>query len=142
MPVAAWLNILALSVAVVTKLTQEIDMNRLKRQQIHQALVNAVPRLAGPSQAHLRWTTKDEYICHAIDSADGAKYSECLILPSRPTKGATLAKAMIAKRLHPSISLDGWLEHSRGVNKEDLTWKNMQKHRHAWLKMLIKEFSK
>jgi hypothetical protein len=113
------------------KLIREIDMNRIKRQRIHQALVNALADLAGPDD--FRYGDKNEYICHAIENTN----------PNPATTGGGLdAQKIISDRLWPNSSLDGWLEQTMGIKSEDLTWENMQTHRHAWLKMLIKEFSK
>jgi hypothetical protein len=124
-------------VEVVIKLTQETEMNRAKRKQIHQALVNALADLAGPDD--FRYGDKNEYICHAIQDTNVKDEHGC---PSRLTPGGAGAVHMIAERLSPCASLDGWLEHRQGIKSEDLTWENMQAYRHRWLKMLIEEFSK
>jgi hypothetical protein len=118
------------------KSIQEINMNRAKRKQIHTALVNALADLAGPDD--FRRSIKNQYICHAIQDMnvrDGTKWMH------RLTPGGAAAVNMIAKRLSPVESLDGWLQR-QGIPEEELTWENMQAHRHAWLKMLINEFSK
>jgi len=49
---------------------------------------------------------------------------------------------MIEERIFPYYSLGGWLEHQAGIRERDLTNNRMQAYRHAWLKQLIKEFSK
>ena len=49
-------------------------------------------------------------------------------------------RAMIESRLHPAISMGGWLRHN-GVDIGDLTKPKLQAHRQAWLDQLIEEFS-
>jgi hypothetical protein len=107
-------------------------MNRAKRKQIHTALVNALADLAGPDD--FRHSIKNQYICYAIeDSNQNAKLVT--------TEGGQLAVKLIAERIWPAFSLESWVM-QQGIPEEELTWENMQAHRHAWLKLLIKEFSK
>lgn len=71
---------------------------------------------------------KERYICFAVEEAD-------------PTDAGMEVVAIIESRLAPNASVAGWL-YSRGVSEEDLTTERVQAHRHAWLDLLIEEFSK
>jgi hypothetical protein len=113
-------------------------MNKTKRKQIHTALVNAVAHLAGP-RTNPYSTKKEEYICFAIGAGNIKNLDGGY---SAYTPGAMAAKRIIESRLSPFSSLDCWLERDINIPGVELNWKNMQKHRHAWLKLLIKEFSK
>lgn len=107
-------------------------MEATLQKQIHEALVNAVPYLAKPGGLGAHFF--QEYICFAIESGNKDAMS-------RITYGGIKARETISERLWPNNSLDGWLSR-QGIPDEKLTWNNMQRHRHAWLKQLIEEFSK
>ena len=49
-------------------------------------------------------------------------------------------KEIIAQRIDRLSTLESWLN-SKGVKNAELTRQRMQAHRHAWLDLLIKEFS-
>lgn len=51
-----------------------------------------------------------------------------------------VAKTIIDARLHPYVTLEGWLS-GCGITSRKLSYKNVQKHRHAWLDKLSEEFS-
>jgi hypothetical protein len=106
-------------------------MNKADRKQIATVFRKA-KKLLWNGRGVLPWYgyTKSEYICHAIDATD------------RTDEEKDAAKDIILARIRPNGSFDGWLERQLGVKKEDMTLYRVQKHRHAWLDMLIKEFSK
>ena len=107
-------------------------MNKVIRKQVYDAL-----------KASKRWLSKGDddyefcgtdYICIAL----------AIVGDDNPDHyiGAEKAKKIIAKRLDGCYALDTWLN-LKGVSFKDLNDYNMmQAHRHAWLDMLIKEFSK
>ena len=47
---------------------------------------------------------------------------------------------IIAQRIDRRYTLEGWLTR-KGIKKSELTYQRMQAYRHAWLDLLIKEFS-
>ena len=47
---------------------------------------------------------------------------------------------IISRRIDRYSTLESWLN-SKGVKNAELTRQRMQDHRHAWLDLLIKEFS-
>ena len=47
---------------------------------------------------------------------------------------------IIAQRIDRRYTLEGWLTR-KGIKKTELTYQRMQAYRHAWLDLLIKEFS-
>ena len=106
-------------------------MNKVLRKQVHAAL-----------KASKRWLSKGDdtyefgvtdYICIAL----------AIVGDDNPDHyiGAEKAKRIIAKRLDGCYALDTWLN-LRGISFGNLNdYKMMQAHRHAWLDMLIKEFS-
>ena len=63
----------------------------------------------------------------------------CNAIPNRG--GASQLRAEITRRLDGHLIFSFWLDHQRGVNKKDLTCANIQAHRHAWVDLLIAEFS-
>ena len=110
-------------------------MNKSARKQIHRALKSAVPFLHDGKDEGNDWNT--EYICVAIDHARrSSKYA----WPSY--NGASMARSTIESRISPFCSFETWLERQPTVRYADLTFERVQKHRHAWLQQLIKEFSK
>ena len=76
---------------------------------------------------------KTKYICYALDDA----YVNGKIDRNTHKK----ARNIIRERLYPYDELITWLMLSAGIPTEQLTNSNMQKYRHAWLNLLIKEFS-
>ncbi len=71
---------------------------------------------------------KEAFICFAVELADSTNVGE-------------KAMEIIGKRLWPQTTMVDWLL-SQGVPKNEITSKRVQKHRHAWLDLLIEEFSK
>ena len=55
-------------------------------------------------------------------------------------RAGTLAANLIQRRLGCHTVMRNWLE-DRGVPRGDLTDERVQAHRHAWLDLLIAEFS-
>lgn len=74
-----------------------------------------------------------EHICMAIDKATNKR--EITV----NTRNA--CKNVIASRLNNCLTLSGWLK-SQGVTITEADKPKLQAHRHAWLDLLIKEFSK
>lgn len=70
---------------------------------------------------------KERYICYALTMSPGMG-------------GRTLAKKIISERLGRHAYLENWLS-AQGVPRVQQTVRRMQQHRHAWLDLLIKEFS-
>jgi len=50
------------------------------------------------------------------------------------------AKQIIRERIAPYDTLESWLEMVAKIPRKQLTVRNIQKYRHAWLDSLIKEF--
>ena len=75
---------------------------------------------------------KSSYICLALRNACNKK--EISI------KVCLACTSVISSRLEDSFTLKIWLR-ARGIFAEDMTNAHMQAHRHAWLDLLIKEFS-
>ena len=75
---------------------------------------------------------KSSYICLALRNAYNKKEISVTLLNA--------CLLVISSRLGNSFTLKSWLR-SRGILAEDMTDALMQKHRHAWLDLLIKEFS-
>lgn len=76
---------------------------------------------------------KSSYICLALRNACKKKEISTELFNS--------CFSIISNRLNGSLTLKTWLW-ARGIFVEDITNVLMQKHRHAWLDLLIKEFSK
>jgi hypothetical protein len=72
-------------------------------------------------------SNKERYICSAIIMAPGRG-------------GCTPARSVVSQRLGKHAYLGKWLT-EQGVPREQQTDRLMQQHRHAWLDLLIKEFS-
>lgn len=49
-------------------------------------------------------------------------------------------REIISQRIDRRYTLEGWLAY-KGIKKAELTSQRMQAYRHAWLDLLIKEFS-
>jgi len=77
--------------------------------------------------------TLPEHICFAIDKATNKR--EITV----NTRNA--CKNVIASRLDDCASVKSWLK-SKGVTITEDDEPKLQAHRHAWLDLLIKEFSK
>ena len=71
---------------------------------------------------------KERYICHAV--------ADATIL------GGWEATKIVMKRLYTHNSLEQWLESVMDVPRWNLDYNDVQTHRHQWLDMLIKEYSK
>ena len=107
-------------------------MNKVLRKQVHEAL-KASKRWLSKGDATYEFGVTD-YICIAL----------AIVADDNPDHyiGAEKAKRIIAKRLDGCYALDTWLS-LKGIPHNDLNdYNRMQAHRHAWLDMLIKEFSK
>lgn len=74
---------------------------------------------------------RTKFICLALDEAE--RRDRCSAL------GARLARNIINNRLGRNMTLDGWL---RDEGVRNFSYRRLQAHRHAWLNLLIKEFSK
>ena len=107
----------------------------ISNAKIAQAFKNAVPYLA-KNKAHyegIYGTT--EYICFAIEHGN----------PSKPCSANYIsqvgirARSIVSRRIGSAYTMEDWLR-KQGIPYADLTFGRLQKHRHAWLKMLIKEF--
>ena len=75
---------------------------------------------------------KSTYICYALKIACDKK--------AISVKVQIACALIISSRLDDSFTLTTWLR-ARGIFVEDMPIALMQKHRHAWLDLLIKEFS-
>jgi hypothetical protein len=67
------------------------------------------------------------YICFAIDNTNSGMFVR------------QEAKDIIMSRLEGCVTLRGWLM-SKGIDVSDSVTPLVQKHRHDWLDLLIKEF--
>ena len=72
------------------------------------------------------------YICAALCRA-----SEERKITARVRK---CCQEIIDQRIDDKVTLERWLI-SKGIKNAELTCQRMQVHRHAWLDLLIKEFS-
>ena len=75
---------------------------------------------------------KASYICSALKSACDEKEISM--------KVCLACASIISSRLDGEYTLRSWLK-ARGICVEELTATEVQGHRHAWLDLLIKEFS-
>lgn len=73
-----------------------------------------------------------ELICFAINRA--ADHNEITIT------SASQSKRIIQQRIKPSPCFGSWIR-QQGIHIRDITEIKLQTHRHAWLDMLIEEFS-
>lgn len=80
---------------------------------------------------------KQEYICHALEAIVNRYVGSTYVY-------SELAKAIILKRIYPSVSLENWLDEQPGVRLYKIPNRSVfiQQHRLAWMNMLIREFSK
>lgn len=76
---------------------------------------------------------KSSYICLALRNAYNKKEISVTLLNA--------CLLVISSRIGNSFTLRSWLR-AQGILAETMTDALMQKHRHAWLDLLIKEFSK
>ena len=103
-----------------------ITYTNQERKEIAQALRAAKRHLwRGQATTH----NQEKFICWALEYVR-AKYPI----------GVSRAKGVIETRLQNNTVLEEWLQ-TQGVTEEELTDVNVQKHRHAWVNLLIKEFS-
>ena len=77
--------------------------------------------------------SKSSYICIAIQNACNKQ--------GISVKVQIACTLVISSRLGGDYTLRSWLL-TQGICEEDLTEALIQAHRHAWLDLLIKEFSK
>ena len=77
---------------------------------------------------------KPTYICYALGDVEctSPKYE----------KVVCYIRELIEFRLCGNNSLEKWLKVYIGIPVDQITPQRMQAHRHAWLDMLIEEFSK
>jgi hypothetical protein len=81
---------------------------------------------------NFRW--QDKYICHAIDSVQGATLLERIA-----------ARNIITDRIEPFNCVEGWLVHMAQVIHQDEVpgmEDQIQQFRHRWLDELAHEFNK
>ena len=110
-----------------TTVTKEKEVKKVSNKRIADAFRRAVPYLStGPLSYHYSGR-KNEFICYAIAEAS-----------SPDAEGANAARQIIRNRLGNVFTLEHWLR-IKGIETQPCS-KPMQKHRHAWLKMLINEF--
>lgn len=84
---------------------------------------------------------KEEYICYAVATAAGPWADNSIYMITN----------MIESRLSPYVTFDDWLSGQPGtgvslcqyrVRRPNEMTTRIQQHRHAWVDMLIEEFSK
>lgn len=102
-----------------------------KRQLIHTAFKNAVQYLDKGVKGD---NTGTEFICWAIE--DGTPAGDWRV------SGVDYAKKVIQERISPFTTVEWWLQEKHNIRCWNLTRKNLQSYRHAWLEELIREFSK
>ena len=76
---------------------------------------------------------KSSYICSALKNACNKK--------AISVKVQIACALIISSRLDGPFTMRSWLR-AQGILAETMTDALMQKHRHAWLDLLLKEFSK
>lgn len=112
-------------------------MKRATRAEICQAFKDAEEWLSRPGDIEYgdfngHWTYR--YLCSALEHR-GPKIE-------KSTVGTRAAKRIIQKRLGSSLCLEHWLQSRLNVLwSEGPDYNKMQAHRHAWLQLLITEFS-
>lgn len=52
-----------------------------------------------------------------------------------------LIKYIIGERMGERITMASWLKYTAGIPANELTLERVQAHRHAWVDLLIEEFS-
>ena len=102
-----------------------------KRQLTHTAFKNATQYLNKGIKGDNKGT---EFICWAIE--DGTPAGNWMV------SGVYYAKKVIQERIAPENTVEMWLKNVHRIPAKDLTCKNLQSYRHAWLQRLIREFSK
>lgn len=122
----------------------------MNRKAIHALLVNTKQYLVS-NVSELNDPNKDEYICYAMELVPGAINKKT----GQRSWPLVDMQRIIMERLQPFCSFDSWLgaklgkknadgralTNSRTMRAAALT-SRLQAHRHAWLDMLIEEFSK
>lgn len=107
-------------------------MKKVSNKTIANLFRNAIPHITKNGKN----TNKEIYICYAISKA--AQYTT--------DSSGWAAREIIRKRIAPCVTLEAWLEDIWGVERSLLIdsyydpTKALQRHRIAWLKMLVKEF--
>jgi hypothetical protein len=110
-------------------------MKRATRAEICQAFKNAEEWLSRPGIYECtRFNGHKTYLflCNAILEGNGDEI----------TVGARAAIRIVIKRLDGYLCLDHWVQKQLGEFwSEGPDYNKMQAHRHAWLQLLITEFS-
>lgn len=74
------------------------------------------------------------YICVALDLVTHAWCRD-------RRRAVELIKYIIGERMGPRITMTSWLKYTVGIPANELTLERVQAHRHAWVDLLIEEFS-
>lgn len=102
-----------------------------ERRDIRAVLVSAKLKLWDGRKRKYNSLSSNTFICHAID----ASWS--------PTLQAKVnAKRVITSRLEGYCTLGEWLMTKVNIPAYKISTLRIQQHRHAWLDLLIKEFSR
>lgn len=99
-----------------------MNYTKQQRRNLHASFKAAEPHL----DSHT-------FLCWALDAAHGRE--------EITSEQWSLAKELIAKRIHPEGTVRYWLEESAGVPKAELKTEPVRAYRKRWLESLIKEFS-
>ena len=111
-----------------TKMQQEYTAE--ERKQMAKCFKEAKKYLAKDVEEHRKNVDKEIRICYAISATN----------VDRKTRRA--CRLVILRRLEGFCCFEEWLL-NQGVSEEALSNSTaLQAHRHAWLDLLIKEFSK
>ena len=99
--------------------------NTITNKQIAECFKKAKAYLIGPNLDNKNGN-KHTYICYAIKQTNHFAVIHALHI--------------ISSRLEGRTTLKVWLHDKHEIPLDDLTFTSLQKHRHAWLDLLIKEF--
>ena len=109
-----------------------VKYNKKQRLGIAKVLRSAKRHLARDFD-ELSDPGKEEYICYALSNG-------------WDTVAIHQARCLIEERIAPWVSFDIWLQYQPGMvgfdYRSETIRTRIQEHRHAWVDMLIKEFSK
>jgi len=121
-----------------------MKLNKTERAGVARILKLAKPHLwNGRGTPNSFGDDKEEFICYALHKAVRRHdvYGQLCYTGTRDVKYVELAKQIISSRLFPHTDLESWVM-GQGIEVGRNNWPAVQAHRHAWLNMLIKEFSK
>lgn len=99
-------------------------------KKIAAGFATAKKYLCDGAEENLR--NKTQYICIALKNACNKKEIS--------VKVQIACALVISSRLDGAFTIRTWLR-EQGICAEAMTYAHMQAHRHAWLDLLIKEFS-